>query len=94
MDEKLKELWEKNKILFFLLIPVVLLILFKDIVLGFLIGSARRLVDKSKEKDAELDKQAALADAESERLKAEAKELDDKIKNRDEDDISANWHKK
>ena len=94
MNEKLNSLWEKNKFLFVLLLPVVLLLFFKDALLALLINSIRRTSNGSKIADEKLKSDSNQLDSDADRTKAEADSLEKKIKDRTTDDVSEDWHLK
>lgn len=98
MDEKLKSLWANNRVLFFILLPliivVVLVFTFRDLVLALLIGSARKVSDEAKKQDDQLKTQADTAKSQSDVAKAQADQIDKTIQDRKEGDISEDWNKK
>lgn len=87
MDEYLKNLWNKNRIAFFLLFPLVLIYVFKDLIMEILIGSTRKLSQKTKAKDSELQNQA-------EKLKQQADSLKQQADNLKVEEVDENWHVK
>lgn len=90
MDEWLKKLWENNKILFVLLLPLVLILLFKDLLLELLVGSVRVKTKQTAEEDKKLkSEQDAINDA-ANKLKSEADELGKKAEKVDERE---DWNK-
>jgi len=94
MDEKIKNLWNNNKLLFFILLPLVLLFVFRDLVLSLLIGSARRVTGAAKAEDEKLKSESSQIEREADKTKVEADEISKRIENRKEDDISEDWNKK
>lgn len=85
------KLWKKSKILFIVALPLIALILFKDILLALLVSGGTKEVKKTKKKDEELkdkvevlEKEAAKSEGKIERIKEEIKEIDS---SKDE-----NWH--
>lgn len=93
MDQWIKNLWNKNKIIFFLLIPVVLLVVFKDLVFSFLASQVRKDIKDTVNKDDELKSKQDDLVKESEKQKALADAKEEEIKNREASDISEDWHK-
>ena len=87
-------LWNKNKWLFFLFIPVVLIILFKDVILAVLQGQIHALVETAKKKDAELKAEANKMNNEANKLKADAGRDGKEIDNLNNSDIPNDWHKR
>jgi zona occludens toxin (predicted ATPase) len=94
MDEKIKGLWNSNKILFFLLIPIILIFVFRDLIMSILIGSARKVSENAKKEDEQLKSKADEAERQSELEKQKADLIADRIENRKEEDVSEDWHKK
>ncbi len=94
MDEKIKNLWNNNKILFFILIPLIILYVLKDVIFALLGASARKTTEKAKEEDSKLKDQANQANLEAEKLKSQADSLEEKIDNRTSDDVPEDWHKR
>lgn len=92
MDNWIKNLWNNNKILFFVLLPLVLIVFFRDLIMELLIGSVRKEVRETKDKDAKLKAEQDAANKEAERLKAEADKIDKDIENGKDPD--KDWHKK
>lgn len=91
MDEWLKNLWEKNRLVFLLLLPLILLIVFKDVVISMLLSGARKEAQKAKEEDAKLEKEQDKINDEADKLKAQADALETKIK--EGDPANEDWHK-
>lgn len=86
-----KDLWSKNKLLFCLLIPLILLVVFKDLIMDYLIGSSRKLVNKTKEEDQKLKAESDKAQQEANDLKESADNKEEQINNLPEDE---DWHKR
>jgi len=93
----LKELYEKNKLLFSLVIviaaPLLLLILFKDLLLKMIAGSADKLVTETKQKDEALKAEQDKANVEANAHKEKADSLGAQADQAQKDD-DADWHKK
>lgn len=89
MDSWIKGLWAKNKIFFILLLPVIILAIFKDILMEYLIGSARKMTREAREKDGKLKSDLDKINAKADEMKRQADELG---KEDPEDD--PDWHKK
>lgn len=87
MDQWITNLWTKNKILFFILIPVILIFVFKNLIMEYLVGSLRKRVEEAKKQDAKLEKDFDKINDQADKLREEANQnptIPD-----DED-----WHKK
>jgi len=89
-----ENLWKNHKVWFFLLIPLVLIIFFKDLIFSLLVGSARKVVKETKEKDKPLQTEANKLNNEANKLKTEADSIGDNIENRDGSDVPLDWHRK
>lgn len=98
MDEKLKEYWNNNKILFFLVVvPITLgIILFtlRDFIFALLAGSARKTAEEAKKEDAKLQSVANQAEIDAAKAQAAADAAAKRIADRKEDDIPEDWNKK
>lgn len=91
MDQWIKGLWSNNKILFFLLIPVVALYFARDIIFGLIIGDARKVSEEAKKKDDTLQNQQQAAEQAADQAKKEADEIGNQANNVNADE---DWHKK
>jgi len=98
MDEKIKALWTNHRILFFVLLPLiavgVLVMVFRDLVLSYLIGSARKVSNEAKRTDDELTAKSNQAKMEATNAQTEAKAAGARIEERKAADISDDWYKK
>jgi uncharacterized protein YlxW (UPF0749 family) len=94
VDEKILALWNKNKIFFFLLLPILLLILFRNVVFDILVGISRKTMENARKEDAKLKEIADTAKEQSQDLEEKAKEIQDTINNRTTNDIPEDWYKK
>jgi len=94
VDDKIKNLWNRNKLLFALLIPFILLIVFKDLIFAILSGSVKREIKNAIREDdlAAKKQQGVINEAERHEAKASAKE--EAIEDRDTNAISEDWHLK
>ena len=81
MNKWIIDLWENNKILFWILIPLVLIVFFKDLILDLLIGSARRISNAARQKDESLKSKEDRANNEANRLRDEANRIQNEIDN-------------
>lgn len=68
-------------------IAAVLVFIFRDLVLSFLIGGSKKVYNETKEKDFELRKEADDLNRESEVLKDKANGLEPK-------EVDSDWHLK
>lgn len=61
MDAWISALWNKNKIVFFLLLPIVVLYFCRNIIISLLVNSARKVSNEAKKQDEKLkDEQVDL----------------------------------
>lgn len=97
LDEKIKSLYESNRSVFWVLLPLivvaVIVLFLRDIILSSLISSVGKEVDKDKKQDAQL--QAQSQQAQQQAAVAQQKAADDakKIEDRKESDIPDDWYK-
>jgi len=91
MDNWIKNLWNSNKLLFLLLLPLVFIIFFKDLILEYLIGSARKMSNEAQEKDHVLQTEEEKLNLEAENMRAKAAQLGENANNVGKDE---NWNKK
>lgn len=97
MPQFLKDLYEKNKVLAWIvgivIVPVIILFFFKDIAMSFLASGAQKDVNNAKKKSDELQKEINTLKTDSAKHEAKAELLDqqaEKVKTEDDED----WHKK
>lgn len=97
MNEKLKNLWNSNKILFFIILPLTILfivgIFLRDFVLAWLKGSARDATSEARKTDEELSAKAQAAQSAAIKTKTEADDLQKKIDDRNDEDVPDDWFK-
>lgn len=93
MIDTLANMWNKSKILFFLLFPLVLIAIAINFYKEYQVMKAKESLKdvESKDKQLEAEKQAAL-DAAKE-AEFEANQLAKNRENRKEEDIEEGWHK-
>lgn len=89
MDEWAKNLWNNNKIVFFLLIPVILLIFFRNVIIDLLIKDSRKIGNEAEEKDRKLSQDETKANTQANQIIADA---DKKSENKPE--VGEDWNKK
>lgn len=89
MDDKIKALWANNKILFFLLLPLVLLAIFRNVLISLLVSSGNKIVSDSTAKSDELKTEADKANTQANQIIADA----DK-KSEDKPTVTEDWNKK
>lgn len=88
MDSWIKDLWNKNKVLFFLLIPLVLLAFFRSTIIGLLIKDSRKIEADTENKNSALLKQETEANSKANQLVEDSKALSENKPKVDED-----WYK-
>lgn len=98
MDEKLKEYWNSNKLMFFIVvIPLTLGIIafmLRDLIFAALAGAARKEVTDAKKQDAALSAQAQAAAEDAAKQDALAAAAQKRIDDRKETDVPDDWYKK
>jgi cell division protein FtsB len=94
MDEKIKNLWNNNKILFILLIIPITLWFLKDIIFAMVASSARKTAEEARKEDGKLSEEVTRLDKEAAVTKAEADAAGKRVTNRKEEDVDEDWHKK
>lgn len=72
MDEKIKNLWNNNKIVFFLLVPLIVLWFCRNIIIGLLVDSGNKVVGEATTKSNELKGQQDVANAKADQIIADA----------------------
>jgi hypothetical protein len=87
--QKLKEVWEKNKLLILIIIPLILLAKFRDLIIDILVSSSKKLVEKTTKDSAELKQEQDAANNEANQIIADA---DKKSENKPK--VDKDWHKK
>ena len=94
MDEKIKNLWANNKLLFFIALPLIILFVFRDLILSLLVGSARKVSAEAKKEEEKLQTEINQADKDAAVARTEADAAGKRVEDRKEDDISEDWNKK
>lgn len=89
MDEWAKNLWNNNKIVFFLAIPILLLVYFRSFVINLLLHDSRKLAADAEAKDKVLTQQATQANAQADQLVDDAQKL-----NQNKQEVTEDWNKK
>lgn len=88
MDSWIKKLWKNNKIAFFLLIPVILLVVFRNVVIDILVKDSRRIANETEDKDKELAEAIIKANTKADQIKDDANKL-----SVDKPPVNEDWHK-
>ena len=98
MDDKLREYWNSNKLMFFLVvIPLGLAFVafvLRDLIFSALAGSSRKMTEEAKQKDAQLQATSAAAAAQAAQAQQTADDAQKRIDDRKEDDVPDDWYKK
>ena len=89
MDDKIKALWANNKILFFLLIPLIALYFLRNWVISLLVDSGNKIISDTSKKNDELKSHEDAANAQADQIKADADKARNNTPVADED-----WYKK
>jgi hypothetical protein len=95
MIDSIVSLWKKNKILFFLLLPLGLMAVGIKFYQEYQFGMAKRSLTKAKKESAERKKKIAKQEKAAKALIEKADEASDRRKAREESDkLNLDWHKK
>lgn len=94
MIEKLAGLWENNKILFFILLPITLLAVGFQLYRKYQVMQAKASLEEAEKTHEELDKEKRKALKQAEKAELKARLLAEKRKQRKDSDIPTDWHKK
>lgn len=89
-----EKLWENNKILFFLLLPITLVALFYKFYMDYNMMMAEKELKETQSKDDKLKaEQDELNNKANEHLN-KANESAQKVKDRENEEVDLEWHKK
>lgn len=91
MDEKIKSLWQNNKILFFLLIPLIVLWFARNLIIELLVSSGNKIVGDTTAKSDVLKQDQTVADAQANQIKADA---DAAAAAAQKEPVGEDWNKK
>lgn len=72
LDEKIKNLWNNNKIVFFLLIPLIALWYFRNVIIDLLVSSGNKVVTDTTKKSDELKHDQTVANTKADQIIADA----------------------
>lgn len=86
---KLKEVWNKNKILFFIIIPLLIIAKFRDVIIQILVASGKKLMEQARKQDGQLRQEANDANNKANSLINQADGRDD-----NKPPVGEDWHKK
>lgn len=75
-------------------VVLLLALVFRDLVLAVLTGSARGVSNEAKKEDSALKEQQDKAVTKAESEESRAKEAADRVANRTENDIDEDWNKR
>lgn len=89
MDEKIKNLWQNNKIFFFILLPLIALWFARNIVIDLLVSSGNKAVGDASEKSDKLKSEQDVANTKADQIKADADKAADH-----REPVGEDWNKK
>lgn len=72
MDEKIKALWASNKLVFFLLIPLIALWFARNLIIDLLVKSGNKVMGETTTKSDALKSEQDVANAQANQIKADA----------------------
>ncbi len=86
-----KKLWKEHKVWFFVLLPLIPLIFFKDLIFQMIVGSAKEEVKEAEKKDKKLKDDIKKENEKIDDLQDENERLEEE---KDNVNVSEDWHKK
>lgn len=89
MDKKIQDLWQNNKIVFFLLLIPIALWFCRNLIVDLLIGSSKKTMEKAEEKSKELEKESLVANTQADQIIKDADKAAVK-----KDEVTEDWYKK
>ena len=92
LAEKAVDLWNNNKVLFFILLPLCLVAIGIKYYLDYLEFKSQKDFEKTVEKTNKIKVKKKEAIKKSNEAKAKADKIEKEIKEAKEDDIDINWH--
>lgn len=72
MDEKIKNLYNNNKIVFFLLVPLIALYFCRNILIGLLVDNGNKIAGEAAKKSDELKSEEVAANSKADQIIADA----------------------
>ena len=91
MDEKIKSLWANNKIIFFLLIPLIALWFGRNLIIDLLVSNSNKTVGDTTGKSDSLKHDEIVANSQANQIKADA---DAQVTATKSDLVTEDWNKK
>lgn len=88
------QLWNKNKLMFFIWIPVILIFVFKDVIMALVVKKAVDTVNHAEKTDEKLRQEQQELKAKADAAKAKADEIKAHRETRTEEDVDNDWYKK
>ena len=88
MDEKIKNLWNNNRLVFFLLIPFIALFFLRNILIDMLVSSGNKVVSDTSKKSDELKQESVIADTKANQIIEDADEA-----RKDQPKVGEDWDK-
>lgn len=89
----IEKLWNEKKWLFFLLLPVIIVVGAVQLLAGYQKGKANEAMDDARSKDDELDDKVREKEKEIVETETEIKESEKRREERDPEDVPLDWHK-
>ncbi len=88
MNDKIKNLWNNNRLVFFLLIPFIALFFLRNILIDMLVSSGNKVVSDTSKKSDELKQESVVADTKANQIIEDA----DKAR-KDQPKVGQDWDK-
>lgn len=89
MDQKIKDLWAKNKLLCILLFIPIVILMFREQIINLLLRSSRKIASDAQKTDDALAQQQAAQQAQGQALKQQGDDLGSKPK----PPVTEDWNK-
>jgi len=89
IEEKIKSLWENNKLLFLLLLPILALVMFRNVLIDILVSSGNKKVGEATLASDQLKQEATVANTQADQIIKDADHADATKPTADE-----NWNTK
>jgi hypothetical protein len=87
--QKMKDIWNKNKLLILIVVPLILLAKFRDILISLIVASGKRLMEKTKQQDGKLKQEQDDANNKANQIVDDANK-----KSENKPPVDDDWYKK
>lgn len=90
INQDFKTLWNNNRIFLILLIPIILIIKFRNVIIDILVNASKQQIEDAQNKDAKLKTKEDQAKAQANQLVDEA----NKLGQQPQQPVDVDWYKK